>query len=178
MTGYELDKVFKESLAYFWHAKGSQIYCELDSMERKGWLTSERVVQEEKPNKRVYTITDDGKAEFMDWLSSPETDIKNAVNIKTPLLMRVFFANETAKSQTLDLLRSFRDECLARVAKINGTREYIADIAMQNPMYSEHTIYWKLTSSYGEMINRARIAWAEESIAILESINQNHKSED
>ncbi|MDR2589569.1 MAG: PadR family transcriptional regulator, partial [Oscillospiraceae bacterium] len=73
MTGYDLDKEFKRSLGYFWYAKQQQIYRELDEMEIKGWLTSERVIQNEKPNKRVYSITEDGKTEFVDWLNSPES---------------------------------------------------------------------------------------------------------
>ena len=44
MTGYELDKAFKASLAFFWQAKASQIYRELDAMERSGWLTSKRIL--------------------------------------------------------------------------------------------------------------------------------------
>ncbi len=70
-SGYDLDRVFKDSLAFFWPAKTSQIYRELDAMERKGWLTSERVIQSEKPNKRVYSITEEGRREFRDWLSEP-----------------------------------------------------------------------------------------------------------
>ena len=37
MTGYELDKEFKESLAYFWQAKPQQIYRELNCNGTK-WL--------------------------------------------------------------------------------------------------------------------------------------------
>ena len=53
MTGYELDKAFKVSLSFFWQAKTSQIYRELDAMETNGWLSSQRIIQSEKPNKRV-----------------------------------------------------------------------------------------------------------------------------
>ncbi|MDR0469037.1 MAG: PadR family transcriptional regulator, partial [Peptococcaceae bacterium] len=61
MTGYELDKVFNDSLGFFWQGQTSQIYRELSAMERDGWLKSERVVQQDKPNKKLYIITDDGK---------------------------------------------------------------------------------------------------------------------
>lgn len=71
MTGYELDKIFRDSLSFFWQAKTSQIYRELDTMECHGWLTSERIIQNDKPNKRVYTITDSGKEELGNWLSMP-----------------------------------------------------------------------------------------------------------
>ncbi|WP_394701574.1 PadR family transcriptional regulator [uncultured Enterococcus sp.] len=42
-------------------------------MEEKGWLLSEEVVQTEKPNKRVYSLTEAGKQELQSWLSTPET---------------------------------------------------------------------------------------------------------
>ncbi|MCL2350821.1 MAG: PadR family transcriptional regulator, partial [Defluviitaleaceae bacterium] len=61
MTGYDLDKEFNASLGFFWPAQYSQIYAELDKMEKKGWLVSRRVVQEDKPNKRVYSLTAEGK---------------------------------------------------------------------------------------------------------------------
>jgi len=83
MTGYDLNREFAESLGHFWHVKSQQIYKELDTMEKSGWLVSERVMQSEKPNKRVYSITAKGKAEFIDWLSSPNFDIKNAMRGKT-----------------------------------------------------------------------------------------------
>ena len=73
-------------------------------MEQKGWLTSERVMQEEKPNKRVYTITAKGRAEFFDWLSSPGADMKNATRVKSAFFMRLFFAKETSREKALELL--------------------------------------------------------------------------
>ena len=83
MTGYDLNKAFKDSLAFFWQAKTSQIYRELGAMERCGWLTSERIIQNERPNKRVYTITDSGKEELKNWLSLPETDIADAMHVRS-----------------------------------------------------------------------------------------------
>ena len=56
-TGYDLTKLFEESLNNFWHAQSSQIYRELERMERKGWVTSRNIIQDKRPNKRVYSIT-------------------------------------------------------------------------------------------------------------------------
>lgn len=87
MTGYELDKAFKESLSFFWQAQTSQIYRELDAMEQNGWLSSEYVIQKDKPNKRVYSITDTGKKELNNWLLSPQSDIAATMRIKNAFLM-------------------------------------------------------------------------------------------
>jgi len=168
MTGYDLDKMFKESLGYFWHAKASQIYRELDAMEQNGWLTSERVIQDEKPNKRVYSITAEGKAEFLDWLSLPKSDIKNAMQQKNALLMRVFFGGEAKKEQTLELLRSFREEWLAYIQEMDRVRAVIAQEAPDSD--PEQVIHWEITVLHGEIVNRARLEWVEKSIAMLENM--------
>jgi len=162
MTGYELDKFFNKSLGFFWQAQYSQIYSELDKMEKKGWLTSQRVVQEDKPNKRVYSITPEGKTEFRDWLLVPEADIRNSLNIRNAFLMRMFFAGETGKEHTLNLLHSFRDMCHARHIAYDGVKEEVA----------ENDAYIKLTALYGEMMNQARLAWVEKAIIILETMEE------
>ena len=40
MTGYDLKKIFEESVVNFWAASQSQIYRELDLLEVKGYLKS------------------------------------------------------------------------------------------------------------------------------------------
>ena len=88
-TGYELDKDFKEAYDYIWRSNTSQIYSELGKMEQDGWLTSERIIQDEKPNKRVYSITEKGRVELLKWLSTPETDVKSTLTTKNALPPRM-----------------------------------------------------------------------------------------
>jgi len=165
MTGYELDKEFKETLAHFWQALPSQIYRELDTMEKKGWLVSERVVQEEKPNKRVYSITDKGKTEFLDWLSSPGADIENATRVKSVFFMRLFFAAETSREQALALLNSYREQCLEGMKEMGDVDEsFKQSVTQYDP---EEVMYWKLIAMHGEMMRKTRLEWVEKAIAIL-----------
>ena len=165
MTGYELDKEFKETLAYFWQAKASQIYRELYAMEEKKWLVSERIAQEDKPNKRVYTITDKGKFELLNWLSNPN-DIENATRVKSVFFMRLYFAGETSQKQALDLLYSYREQCLAGLQEMDDVYESYNHI---DPIYSPDTVkYWRLVTLNGEIMRKARLEWAEKAIKILE----------
>ena len=167
MTGYELDKEFKETLAHFWQALPSQIYRELDTMEKKGWLVSERVVQEEKPNKRVYSITDKGKMEFMDWLSSSGADIENATRVKSVFFLRLFFAGETNREQALTLLNSYREQCLEGMKEMDNVNESFEQSETQYD--PEEIIYWKLIAMHGEMMRKTRLEWVEKAIAILKN---------
>ena len=168
MTGYELDKFFKNSLNYFWQAKTSQIYRELNAMEDLGWLTSERVIQEEKPNKKVYSITSQGKQELLKWLLSPDTGLN--IEIKSPLLMRIFFAGEAGeegRAQTLKILRGLKQWSTSYRANLeNVLRELSQDEA--SGAYPEHIKYWKIVVLSGEMSIKSQIEWADKAIAILE----------
>ena len=165
MTGYELDREFKESLAHFWQAKASQIYYELDAMEQKGWLTSQRVVQEDRPNKRIYSITAKGRSEFFDWLASPGADIQNATRVKSVFFMRLFFAGETSRRQALELLYAYRWQCIADMEEMGEVNEIFSQTeSSYNP---EEAIYWKLIMMNGEMMRKARLEWVEKAIEIL-----------
>lgn len=167
MTGYELDKAFKASLAFFWQAKTSQIYRELDAMEQNGWLTSQRIMQTEKPNKRVYTITDSGKSELMNWLLLPEPDIADAMRVKSAFLMRVFFAGETNVEQSLDMLRTYRDKCLESKKSLNAAHAASSEYGMTLGD-EKKSKFWVLSILYGESFYNASIDWADKAIAILE----------
>ena len=64
MTGYDIDRYFKSSIAFFWYAQTSQIYKELNTLMKHHWVDSEIVYQSDKPNKKVFHITEEGKVEL------------------------------------------------------------------------------------------------------------------
>ena len=166
-TGYELNKVFEDSLSFFWQAKASQIYRELDAMERSGWLTSERVIQSDKPNKRVYSLTDKGKKEFINWLLAPEFDILDTARVKSAFLLRVFFAGELPAGQAIEMLGTFRDSFTEQSQRMNAAHGAISEYqeGIDDPAKA---LYWKITALFGETYYRAGIEWAEKAIALLE----------
>jgi len=167
MTGYELDKEFKDSLKYIWQATSSQIYSELDNMEQKGWLASERVVQDEKPNKRVYSITEKGKAELMDWMSTPKADVTNALTGKNAFLFRVLLAGSLNKEQALKLLNSFRAVCIDLKTAQEDIRMAIErDELVYDP---KNIMFFNLVALHGAMTLQARLEWVEKAINIVEN---------
>ena len=63
-TGYELQKKIEKSINHFWTSTQSQIYRTLNRMEDDALIISEIHYQDEKPNKKVYSITEKGKEAF------------------------------------------------------------------------------------------------------------------
>jgi DNA-binding PadR family transcriptional regulator len=165
-TGYDLNREFTQSLKYIWQTKTTQIYVELKNMEQRGWLVSEQVIQNDKPNKRVYTITEEGTAEFLNWLAMPDDDVKDALTARNAFLLRVLFAGNASKEQNIKLLESFRDVCLARSTAQKGIRDVIA--GEEGEYDPQHTTYYSLVALHGEMINKTRLEWIEKAINIIE----------
>ena len=72
-SGYELARRFDRSIGLFWTATHQQIYRTLRVMEDDGWLHATPVVQQGRPDKKVYTVADAGRAELARWIAEPLT---------------------------------------------------------------------------------------------------------
>jgi DNA-binding PadR family transcriptional regulator len=70
-SGYELARRFDRSIGYFWAATHQQIYRTLRSMENDGWVRVAVVEQQARPDKKVYRVTDAGRAELARWIAEP-----------------------------------------------------------------------------------------------------------
>ena len=140
MTGYEIREIFNKSLNFFWQAQSSQIYRELRTLEKNGWITITTVEQSEKPNKNVCSITEDGRTELLSWLST-----QNPIgDVRVPLLMQVFFLGNRSKEEN--------------IAYFEGE----LNLQDQSP-------YWKMTADFGRRSLQMHIDWAEHCAAKLRS---------
>jgi len=70
LSGYDLTLRIQP----FWPAKHSQIYPLLANLEKDDQVTYELVAQTDKPDKKVYSITDKGIDSLKGWLSVPASD--------------------------------------------------------------------------------------------------------
>ncbi|MEY9964930.1 DNA-binding PadR family transcriptional regulator [Streptacidiphilus sp. MAP12-16] len=70
LSGYQLAKAFNLGVANFWHALPQQLYAELARLEKDGLITGRDVVQDTRPNKRLFTVTGAGLAELEGFTAS------------------------------------------------------------------------------------------------------------
>ncbi|TDC60108.1 PadR family transcriptional regulator [Actinomadura sp. GC306] len=70
-SGYQLAKIFDLSVSNFWHAVPQQLYSELSRLETEGLISGRQIIQHDRPNKRVYTVTPAGVAELERFATSP-----------------------------------------------------------------------------------------------------------
>jgi len=177
MTGYELDKAFKDSLEFFWQGQTSQIYRELTAMEKVGWLSSRIEVQTGKPNRKVYAITKQGHAEFMKWLkpgtksshkepAELDRSILEALHLRSSFLMKLFFAGELKQGETAAFIRSFRDECRAVLKKVKTAPDNIGKYA-KKLKHPKAAATWHMVALFGRMYYRSCEKWATEMLKML-----------
>jgi DNA-binding PadR family transcriptional regulator len=70
-SGLDLTRRFDRSIGFFWSATHQQIYRVLGRMEADGWVRSTPVVQQGRPDKKVYEVADAGRAELARWIAAP-----------------------------------------------------------------------------------------------------------
>jgi DNA-binding PadR family transcriptional regulator len=66
-SGYDLAKDFDASVANFWSATPQQLYRELEKMADEGLVAARIVPQERRPNKRMFALTEAGRAALYEY---------------------------------------------------------------------------------------------------------------
>jgi PadR family transcriptional regulator, regulatory protein AphA len=163
MTGYELKKFFDTSVAHFWNAELSQIYPALKSMESEGLVEMKVEVQEDRPNRKVYSITEQGRRELLDWLAQPS----EREQVREPILIKVFFGSSMRKDDLLDVLRKAADEGRLQLTYLEYAHQFVDKFVESLGLQSE-VLFWQLTIDCGLKVHKAELEWAEEAIHKLE----------
>ena len=166
LTGYELKQYLDVSTTHFWHAKLSQIYTTLKRLEEQGSLTSEVEPQADRPDRRVYTITDAGREDLHAWLAQPMTDLEPR---KETLLLKLFFSAQLDKEDLLTQLRLQRSLHEQQAAAYrDDTAPYIRQTVAQMPHLERDAILWEATRRFGQLYEELYVRWLNETIAMLE----------
>jgi PadR family transcriptional regulator AphA len=173
MTGYNLKTLFDKSINHFWKASLSQIYRELAVLEKKGYVHSQILPQEDRPDKRVYSITEDGKKAFQKWL----IDFPESLTApkRDEFLLRIFFGSKLGKEQLKKQFIRYIEERKAFMQSNDEMRKQFGRLVAQNIdqktsfEIEKEACYWRFTVRRAQIINEASIRWAEECIKELES---------
>ncbi|MBR1584976.1 MAG: PadR family transcriptional regulator [Clostridia bacterium] len=165
-TGYEIMTVFRDSLNHFWTAQTSQIYRELQTMEKAGWISQTHISQTGRPDKNVFSITPAGREELLRWLR----DRRLPGGVKNPFLMKTFFMGELPVEENIAFFQAFRD---AAVFPDEGKQAAAnADMYRQAVDHPEKAVYWKLTIAFGQMYESMQRAWCDYCIRELTALQR------
>ncbi|HHV13370.1 MAG TPA: PadR family transcriptional regulator [Clostridiales bacterium] len=116
MTGYDISKEFGEELINFWSAKHSQIYPELKKLVDEGLLEYKIEITGDVLEKKVYTVTEKGRQDFLEWLAKDE---KIEPTPKDQFRLRSYFSQALEPAIYQKLLESQLDQRKKKLAKLN-----------------------------------------------------------
>jgi PadR family transcriptional regulator, regulatory protein AphA len=157
LSGYDLLKFARTSVAYFWSPARSQLYSVLPRLVVDGLAKSRVVKQRNRPDKQLYKITRAGKAALRAWVNErqpPEPD-------RNPLLLQLFFGEHGDPAALLEHVRARRRELEQLEADI---LEY-ERVALPN----ETEAFRGMTRRYGLAYARALTRWARATERELEA---------
>lgn len=102
MTGYDLSKEFSSQIGNFWSANHSQIYPELKRLLDEKLVVYNIEISGDVLEKKVYTITEKGKKEFLRWLNKDEP---MGPTPKDVFRLRMYFCNNLDVETRIRLLK-------------------------------------------------------------------------
>jgi PadR family transcriptional regulator AphA len=102
LSGYDIKRLFDHTLSAMWGAAQSQIYKELRRMKELGWVEMEREEQEARPDRKIYSITDQGHEALRKWQAQPP----EVFQLRDELLLKVLFGSFATPADLAQNLRA------------------------------------------------------------------------
>jgi len=122
-SGYDLAQTLDLRVSPFWHAKHSQIYPELAALEHDALIEHEVLEQDDRPDKKLYTIRAAGHRALVEWLTSPiEPEAK-----RDELVLRALAIGHADRSEAVALYRSEAQRHREREARYRRVLAQLSD---------------------------------------------------
>ena len=120
MTGYDITKEFEEKLCEFWSAKHSQIYPELKTLNEKGMVEYKIEISGTVLEKKIYSITELGKKDFMKWL---ESKIDIPPTFKDEFRLQLFFSDCLSEEMRINLIKNHLNQHKERLYHLKNNQK-------------------------------------------------------
>jgi DNA-binding PadR family transcriptional regulator len=121
-------------------------------LEAGGKVTKEVIVQEGKPNKNIYSITESGREVFKKYLQSPvQTEV-----MKSDFLMRLYYGKYLSEEQMQQIITE----------EIDRKKQLVEDLESHFEIWKENM------SSYQELCCQIGIESYRSEIEILKKIQE------
>ena len=161
-TGYDLkNECFDHCIGHLWPADQSQIYRTLDKLESQGWIACIVEIQQDRPNRKVYHITEAGVAELIRWLQTHQP----LPIWREPLLVQLYFAAELPNKAIIHLLEQ---ELEARREKL-AECEAISVPSLDDPTASREQKMHRLVLELVKQREQTYLNWLKDTTETIQA---------
>jgi DNA-binding PadR family transcriptional regulator len=158
-SGYELHKLAGRSVGFIWAPARSQLYAVLKRLDAAGLVSGRHVVQADRPDKRIFSLTDAGMATLRGWLDRVEPiEPEDRDGVLLKLFFGAFGDPDAGRRQLLDY-RERVERRLATYREIERTFDGEPGTPALQRLQSLRL---------GIALMQASLAWADETLQALE----------
>jgi PadR family transcriptional regulator AphA len=122
-SGYDIRQHYARALAPWWETPRTQIYPRLRDLQKRGLIDHEYVVQQDRPNKRLFSITPAGRQALTDRLSARLA----WPDMRHHMMMRLFFGNLLPVPVMRKQLLDYRDRMDEWTSNLRAARNRFAE---------------------------------------------------
>ena len=165
-TGYDLKNAFSESVRHFWSAELSQIYPTLKRLEQRRMLRSRVEPSPKGPNRKVYSLTEEGRTELLYWLrSGPAVGTE-----RFAYLAQLYFMDALGDlHETRAFMTVLRDHLSRWLAQLQAVeREVVATHGDAPERYGDAGFHRFAALRMGIHSIGSKMAWCDETLAAID----------
>lgn len=124
MTGYDIRKQVSESLTIATQTSYGTLYPTLHRLLEQASVSVEEIEQVARPAKKVYRMTDKGRAELARWLHKPPLEDK----VKREFLLKLYFSQQVPDVGSVKLIAKRREKLQKALKNLRITRETTSNL--------------------------------------------------
>lgn len=159
-TGYDLARVLKRPVGFFWSAGHSQIYPELGRLEAAG-LVRHTVVDGAGPRAtKRYRLTPAGRRELRSWLLSTTSEVD-----EREILLRAYLLFVLSPAEAATVVQALREHHVGMLGRfVQSRRDFPEDTGgWTADVTARATLEWGITFETG------RVRWCD---GLLEDLDR------
>ncbi|CAA9367677.1 Transcriptional regulator, PadR family [uncultured Leptolyngbya sp.] len=167
LSGYDVAKEFAEGFgSCFWKASQQQVYAELTKLEQQGKVAYEAIPQPGRLDKKIYSITEQGQQELLDWLTQPcePSAIREDLGV---MGLAGHLVSPQVVIREIERRRQLHLETLQQVKKLDE------HFAKHRDSLELKDLYMHLIIRRGIRYQEEWVAWCDEALgAITQAVNR------
>jgi len=162
-TGYDLYKSIFEPM----RPVRSIIYRQLNQMAKGGLVSFVRLEQAKYPARKVFSITEAGRAELNSWYQEPDH-----LFLHDPLQAQLWFGNCVDKSTLIGLINKYIDVIKASQEYYKKRAVPFINKSLAKDASPVDYFYWQLVLDHSDVIFKSYLKWCEDVVKKIEEFNE------
>ena len=171
-SGYDISRLFEKNTMFFWNESYGQIYPTLKKLKAKGLVTMKRDARDVGPDRKVYSLTEEGQKELDRWLRQPASPH----SVRDEYLLKLFFGSTEQPTITLANLEKLTAELEDTIDGLGAERDLFLE--NEDGEDEEELLFRELALEWSEQYHQAKLEWAKSAMEKVERLRSSNDRKD